>query len=290
MSAQRKGRQCTQILQDDTDRTGSPADTSYPTAPHFNPTIREVDYRRWLKSITPRRPASIYLHVPFCRSTCWYCGCHTSISKRDDPIAVYASGLRTEAHLVADTIGHRQPISHIHFGGGTPAIMTPDTFADLVGALFLLRAARRRDRRGDRPADFDRAHVGSSGFQRRQPREPRRSKLRSGGPVRDQSPPELRSDYQVRRIAATRRNRESELRLAVRLAASDDGLVPGHRRQVHRAEPRPVLGVRLRAYSLVQEAPAQDRRGSPARQHRASPSVRSDRGCTRRCRLRADRL
>ncbi|WP_338691690.1 oxygen-independent coproporphyrinogen III oxidase [Bradyrhizobium sp. 26S5] len=112
-----------------------PRYTSYPTAPHFNPTIRGVDYRRWLKSITPRHPASIYLHVPFCRSMCWYCGCHTSVTKRDDPIAVYASSLLTEAHLVADTIGHRQPISHIHFGGGTPTIMTPETFADLVGAL-----------------------------------------------------------------------------------------------------------------------------------------------------------
>ncbi|PDT76117.1 oxygen-independent coproporphyrinogen III oxidase [Bradyrhizobium sp. C9] len=112
-----------------------PRYTSYPTAPHFNPSIGEAEYRGWLKSISPRRPASIYLHVPFCRSMCWYCGCHTSVTKKDDPIAIYASGLRTEAHLVAESIGHRQPISHIHFGGGTPTIMTPETFADLVGAL-----------------------------------------------------------------------------------------------------------------------------------------------------------
>jgi oxygen-independent coproporphyrinogen III oxidase len=112
-----------------------PRYTSYPTAPHFSPSIGEAEYRGWLKSISPRRPASIYVHVPFCRSMCWYCGCHTSVTKKDDPIAIYASGLRNEAHLVADNIGHRQPISHIHFGGGTPTIMTPETFADLVGAL-----------------------------------------------------------------------------------------------------------------------------------------------------------
>jgi len=112
-----------------------PRYTSYPTAPHFNPRIGEVDYRQWLKSLSPRQSASIYLHVPFCRSMCWYCGCHTSVTRREDPIAVYCSGLRTEAHLVAETIGHRQPISHVHFGGGTPTIMTPETFADLVGAL-----------------------------------------------------------------------------------------------------------------------------------------------------------
>ncbi|SFJ93838.1 oxygen-independent coproporphyrinogen III oxidase [Bradyrhizobium sp. Gha] len=112
-----------------------PRYTSYPTAPHFSPAIGEADYRKWLKSLPARQSASIYMHVPFCRSMCWYCGCHTSITKKDDPIAIYTSGLRTEAHIVAETIGQRLPVSHIHFGGGTPTIMAPETFADLVGAL-----------------------------------------------------------------------------------------------------------------------------------------------------------
>jgi oxygen-independent coproporphyrinogen-3 oxidase len=112
-----------------------PRYTSYPTAPHFSPAIGEGDYRSWLKSMPVREPASIYLHVPFCRSMCWYCGCHTSVTKRDDPIATYAAGLRAEANLVADTIGQRMPISHVHFGGGTPTIMPPETFVDIVGAL-----------------------------------------------------------------------------------------------------------------------------------------------------------
>ncbi|MET4235912.1 oxygen-independent coproporphyrinogen-3 oxidase [Bradyrhizobium sp. LA6.10] len=112
-----------------------PRYTSYPTAPHFSPAIGEPDYRMWLGSLPPRQPASIYVHVPFCRSMCWYCGCRTSVTKKDSPIAVYTSGLRAEAHLIAETIGHRLPISHINFGGGTPTIMTPETFADLVGAL-----------------------------------------------------------------------------------------------------------------------------------------------------------
>jgi oxygen-independent coproporphyrinogen-3 oxidase len=112
-----------------------PRYTSYPTAPHFSPAIGEEQYRKWLKSARTREPASLYLHVPFCRSMCWYCGCHTSVTKRDDPIATYAAGLRTEARLVAETIGQRMPVSHVHFGGGTPTIMTPETFVDLVGAL-----------------------------------------------------------------------------------------------------------------------------------------------------------
>ena len=112
-----------------------PRYTSYPTAPHFSPAIGEEHYRGWLKSVSVKQPASIYLHVPFCRSMCWYCGCHTSVTKRDDPIATYAAGLRTEAQLVADAIGQRVPISHVHFGGGTPTIMSPETLVDLVGAL-----------------------------------------------------------------------------------------------------------------------------------------------------------
>ena len=112
-----------------------PRYTSYPTAPHFSSAIGEADYQQWLKSLPVRHPASIYLHVPFCRSMCWYCGCHTSVTKRDDPIVAYIAGLRTESQIVAETIGQRIPISHIHFGGGTPTIMTPETFVDLVGAL-----------------------------------------------------------------------------------------------------------------------------------------------------------
>ncbi|WGR93235.1 MULTISPECIES: oxygen-independent coproporphyrinogen III oxidase [unclassified Bradyrhizobium] len=112
-----------------------PRYTSYPTAPHFSSSIRESDYRVWLKSLRSRQSASIYLHVPFCRSMCRYCGCHTSVMKRSEPIATYAAGLRTEAHLVAEAIGQQLSISHVHFGGGTPTIMMPETFADLVGAL-----------------------------------------------------------------------------------------------------------------------------------------------------------
>ena len=112
-----------------------PRYTSYPTAPHFSPAIGEGDYRQWLKSMPAQQPASVYLHVPFCRSMCWYCGCHTQVTKREDPVATYAAGLRTEARLVAETIGRRMPVSHVHFGGGTPTIMSPETFVDLVGAL-----------------------------------------------------------------------------------------------------------------------------------------------------------
>ena len=65
-----------------------PRYTSYPTAPHFSAAIGPATYAEWLAAIPPNACASLYLHVPFCRSMCWYCGCHTTVARRDDPIAV----------------------------------------------------------------------------------------------------------------------------------------------------------------------------------------------------------
>lgn len=112
-----------------------PRYTSYPTAPHFTPSVTARDYRTWLAALPGEPPASLYLHVPFCRSMCWYCGCHTTLTQRDDPVTLYAAALRSEAQMVAEAIGKPLPISHIAFGGGTPTMMSPDAFVDLMGAL-----------------------------------------------------------------------------------------------------------------------------------------------------------
>jgi oxygen-independent coproporphyrinogen-3 oxidase len=112
-----------------------PRYTSYPTAPHFSAGIARADYAEWLKAIPQHATASIYLHVPFCRQMCWYCGCHTTVARRDEPIAVYEAALRCEVDLVAQQIGRRLKVEHIHFGGGTPTIMTPQSFTDLIGSL-----------------------------------------------------------------------------------------------------------------------------------------------------------
>ena len=112
-----------------------PRYTSYPTAPHFSPRIARADYAQWLKAIPHHATASLYLHVPFCRQMCWYCGCHTTVARRDEPIAVYEAALRCEVDLVAQQIGRRLKVTHIHFGGGTPTIMAPQSFTDLIGAL-----------------------------------------------------------------------------------------------------------------------------------------------------------
>lgn len=122
-----------------------PRYTSYPTAPHFSNAIGPDSYAEWLKAIPQHASASLYLHVPFCRSMCWYCGCHTSVARRDEPIAVYVAALRCEIDLVARQLDRRVQVGHIHFGGGTPTIMAPEMFTDLIGsirqAFFVVPAA-----------------------------------------------------------------------------------------------------------------------------------------------------
>lgn len=112
-----------------------PRYTSYPTAPRFSPIIGAGTYRDWLANIPKSEPVSLYLHVPFCRSMCWYCGCHTTITQKDAPILDYLTVLKQEIRLVAKAIGQRQDVSDIHFGGGTPTIMTPEEFLGLTATL-----------------------------------------------------------------------------------------------------------------------------------------------------------
>ena len=112
-----------------------PRYTSYPTAPHFSGAVGSEDYAQWLAAIPPNATASLYLHVPFCRSMCWYCGCHTKLARRDEPIAVYVGALRREFELVARQIDRRIRVDHIHFGGGTPTIMAPESFTDLMAKI-----------------------------------------------------------------------------------------------------------------------------------------------------------
>ncbi|UPK28530.1 oxygen-independent coproporphyrinogen III oxidase [Bradyrhizobium sp. 195] len=112
-----------------------PRYTSYPTAPHFSSEIGEGAYARWLAELPSGTSASLYLHVPFCREMCWYCGCHTQIVRRDELIAGYQRTLRNEIALAAETIGRRIKVEHIHFGGGTPTIMAPEAFAELMATM-----------------------------------------------------------------------------------------------------------------------------------------------------------
>jgi len=137
-----------------------PRYTSYPTAPHFSPAVTPQAYAGWLEQAGTRDEAvSLYLHIPFCRSICAYCGCTTKASRRDAPIRAYAATLHREIALVAAHIG-RVPVSHLHWGGGTPNILPADCMAELVDDL-----ASRFDFRPDmeHAIELDPRHVTPDG-------------------------------------------------------------------------------------------------------------------------------
>lgn len=112
-----------------------PRYTSYPTAPHFGASVGANDYAAWLGELPPDLDTSLYVHMPFCRSMCWYCGCHTTVALRDGPIEAYLKALHAEIDLVAANVPASLPVRHLHFGGGTPTIIEPADFAALMAHL-----------------------------------------------------------------------------------------------------------------------------------------------------------
>ncbi|HEV7368600.1 oxygen-independent coproporphyrinogen III oxidase [Arenibaculum sp.] len=112
-----------------------PRYTSYPTAPHFSEMVDARTYRRWLSQVPADAEASLYLHIPFCRSMCWYCGCHTTITRHDGPVLDYLDAMRREIAAVSSALAHPLGVGHVHFGGGTPTLLRPEDFLTLMDLL-----------------------------------------------------------------------------------------------------------------------------------------------------------
>jgi oxygen-independent coproporphyrinogen III oxidase len=113
-----------------------PRYTSYPTAPHFSH-LSAATYRKWLARLDPDEPISLYLHVPFCKQQCWYCGCNMKLAARYSPVATYVRHLLEEIDLIADALPAHMPVSHLHFGGGTPTALEPEDLAGVMARLAM---------------------------------------------------------------------------------------------------------------------------------------------------------
>ena len=117
-----------------------PRYTSYPTADRFVEAFGEPDY---LQALDQRRtgpaamalPLSLYVHIPFCESLCYYCACNKIITKHHERSAPYLRYLSKEVDLHVQHIGAGQSVSQLHLGGGTPTFFSDDELSELMAML-----------------------------------------------------------------------------------------------------------------------------------------------------------
>jgi oxygen-independent coproporphyrinogen III oxidase len=116
-----------------------PRYTSYPTAPHFQPDFDEARYRehaRRSNATFAPRPLSLYVHVPFCASPCFYCGCNRIITHDAAAGGRYVDRLVREISLAEPLFDYRREVRQLHFGGGTPNFLLHADLTWLVEALL----------------------------------------------------------------------------------------------------------------------------------------------------------
>ncbi len=128
-----------------------PRYTSYPTANHFHPSFGAGDYRCAVAQSNAEpipRELSLYVHVPFCASPCFYCGCTRLITRSRGQAEAYLQRLETEIALQGSLYARDRLARQVHFGGGTPTFLSIDEIARAMAALgraFRLDASATRE-------------------------------------------------------------------------------------------------------------------------------------------------
>ncbi|GAB2945608.1 MULTISPECIES: oxygen-independent coproporphyrinogen III oxidase [Aquaspirillum] len=115
-----------------------PRYTSYPTADRFSSEFGELDYRHSLQQRqigANAGPLSLYVHIPFCNTVCYYCGCNKIITKDRSRADQYIDYLERELALYADLLGDKQDLIQLHFGGGTPTFLSDEQMTRLMTAI-----------------------------------------------------------------------------------------------------------------------------------------------------------
>lgn len=139
------------------DRPG-PRYTSYPTADRFVEAFGPREHVQALRERTTRGAGggsaalSVYVHIPFCESLCWYCACNKVITRQHDKADEYLQALRQELALHAAALGAAPVVSQLHLGGGTPTFLSDP---QLVVLWDILRAALRLDDSAEISVEID---------------------------------------------------------------------------------------------------------------------------------------
>ena len=115
-----------------------PRYTSYPTAPQFHQAFAVDDYQQAAaasnRAAMPK-PLSLYIHIPFCKSLCYYCACNKIITQKTHRAVEYLSYLKREIAMQAALFDRSRTLTQLHLGGGTPTYLTGEQLADLMDCL-----------------------------------------------------------------------------------------------------------------------------------------------------------
>ncbi|MBZ8138696.1 oxygen-independent coproporphyrinogen III oxidase [Rubrivivax gelatinosus] len=118
-----------------------PRYTSYPTADRFGEAFGPAEYRQALRqraegsTVGGTPPLSLYIHIPFCESVCYYCACNKIITKHHERSTEYLDALEAEIALHVKELGKGQTVSQLHFGGGSPTFLTDEEISRLMATL-----------------------------------------------------------------------------------------------------------------------------------------------------------
>jgi oxygen-independent coproporphyrinogen-3 oxidase len=117
------------------DKSG-PRYTSYPTAVQFHPGFGGAQYRTWAQQTNEEpipRPISLYIHLPFCDTVCFYCACNKIVTKNRAHTLPYLERLYREIALQGALFDRDRPVDQLHWGGGTPTFLSHEQMVDLMG-------------------------------------------------------------------------------------------------------------------------------------------------------------
>lgn len=115
-----------------------PRYTSYPTALQFNESFTESDYQSHAQSsnqLPLPKPLSVYIHVPFCKSLCYYCGCNKIVTHKQQLATDYLDYLYREIEMHGKHYADDRLLQQIHFGGGTPTFLSPKQLREVMEVL-----------------------------------------------------------------------------------------------------------------------------------------------------------
>ncbi len=112
-----------------------PRYTSYPTAPEFHTNFTQNDLIEKFKSQSDDRPLSLYIHIPFCRSACYFCGCNVIFTSKEDKKVTYIEYLKKELAILAKHLNTNRTVTQMHFGGGTPTFLSAPQLKEVLDAI-----------------------------------------------------------------------------------------------------------------------------------------------------------